>query len=102
MYRHQDLRVTFDVFISWTLTMVGVVGNDGIIFHTLNGGTSWFEQESGTPHILDSVYFTDNTNGWAVGWSGSGGKIIHTTDGGTNWAAQISGTTQWPSKRSFY
>ncbi len=32
--------------------------------------------------ILMSVYFTDNSNGWAVG---DNGTILHTTNGGEDW-----------------
>ncbi len=38
---------------------------------------------------LNSIFFIDNENGWAVG---SEGIILHTTDGGDNWIEQPSGT----------
>lgn len=42
--------------------------------------------------LLYSIYFTNNNNGWAVGFEGT---ILKTTDGGTNWSFQTSGTTEW-------
>ena len=50
----------------------------------------WFEQTSGTTNHLNSVFFIDADNGWAVGDSGT---IIHTSDGGNNWNVQPSTTT---------
>jgi len=49
----------------------------------------WIQQNSGTDSTLNSVYFIDQENGWAVG---EGGIILYTTDGGENWNQQISGT----------
>ncbi len=51
----------------------------------------WYQQNSGTAVNLNSVYFENANNGWAVG---DGGTIIRTTNGGTNWITQTSGTTQ--------
>ena len=81
-----------------------------VIFHTQDGGNTWETQYEHAPpldglfsyHQLDSVYFTDHQNGWAVGMSEtywnpdlgtSGGwehhgAILHTTDGGLNWEEQ--------------
>lgn len=49
----------------------------------------WQPQASETILDLQSVFFTDNDNGWAVG---NGGIILHTADGGDNWIEQPSGT----------
>jgi len=47
---------------------------------------------------LQSVHFTDNNTGWAVG---PGGTILKTTNGGTNWNSQASGMgTNWNSQTS--
>ena len=43
----------------------------------------------------ESLCFTDEKNGWVVGWSG---RILHTDDGGYSWQLQDSGTSanlQW-------
>ena len=49
----------------------------------------WQPQTSETILDLQSVFFTDNENGWAVG---AEGIILHTADGGDNWIEQSSGT----------
>lgn len=52
---------------------------------------AWYPQNSGTTEWLEGVYFTDHSNGWAVGWDGA---ILHTSNGGLNWEEQESGTTR--------
>jgi photosystem II stability/assembly factor-like uncharacterized protein len=52
---------------------------------------TWQQQVSGIGNSLNSVFFPDETNGWAVG---SYGAIINTTNGGENWYQQSSGTDQ--------
>lgn len=53
---------------------------------TLAIGTShWSRQLTGNTSQLNSVYFIDSLNGWAVG---NAGIILHTTDGGVNWNEQ--------------
>lgn len=67
-----------------------MVGNNGMIVKTTNGGESWISQSSGTSlHIL-GVDFVNNQTGWAVGNSG---LILKTTNGGERWTAQTSGQT---------
>ncbi|MFC2093521.1 YCF48-related protein [Bacteroidota bacterium] len=67
------------------------VGWRGTIFRTINGGTNWTQQSSGSSRYLKGVSFTDANNGTAVGDTGT---ILRTTNGGTNWISQISGTTK--------
>jgi photosystem II stability/assembly factor-like uncharacterized protein len=59
-----------------------VVGNNGKILHTENGGNSWKFQNSGTQNDLRSVYFCNSKIGWAVGRNNI---AINTVDGGLNW-----------------
>jgi photosystem II stability/assembly factor-like uncharacterized protein len=47
--------------------------------------SGWFTQNSGTNKFLTDVYFVDQNNGWATGWTGT---ILHTSDGGANWIDQ--------------
>jgi photosystem II stability/assembly factor-like uncharacterized protein len=64
-----------------------VVGDNGTIRFTTDGGTSWntpTTNPAGTM-ALKSVSFSDASNGWVVGQSGT---ILHTTDGGVNWTLQ--------------
>jgi len=68
-----------------------VVGNDGIILKTDNGGVSWSALNSGTSNSLLSVCFPDPYTGFVVG---SNGTILKTTNAGAEWTSQISGTSQ--------
>jgi photosystem II stability/assembly factor-like uncharacterized protein len=55
------------------------VGFYGTIMKTLDGGTEWKLQNSGTSSHLTSVFFTDANTGYAVG---ENGIILKTTNGG--------------------
>ncbi|HZH32716.1 MAG TPA: YCF48-related protein [Pyrinomonadaceae bacterium] len=65
------------------------VGEGGLVLATLNGGRSWFRQESNVDVNLSDVKFIDADEGWAVGAEGT---IIHTLDGGAHWQLEASGT----------
>jgi hypothetical protein len=64
-----------------------VVGDDDVILHTSDGGTTWEHQFESINRYLGSVSFVDSLNGWT---SGSYGQIYHTSDGGLNWEEQQS------------
>ena len=72
-----------------------VVGNNGTILHTTNGGFDWVAQSSGTTNRLLGVAFTDENNGTVVGYQGT---ILHTTNGGSDWIPQTNGI----SNNSFF
>lgn len=59
-----------------------IVGSEGLILNTANGGITWDKQESHVTHTLKSVSFCDRFNGVAVG---NGGTILKTSDGGKEW-----------------
>ena len=61
-----------------------------IILHTSDGGETWVVQSEDESGRLNSVYFADRNNGWAVGEHGT---ILRTTDGGRTWLEQESGTS---------
>lgn len=82
-----------------------VVGDQGAILATSDGGATWSEQSSGMrpldpscnlgsageaiestcTNVLRDVQFVDATTGWAVG---SDGIVLHTGDGGVTWRRQ--------------
>lgn len=66
-----------------------IVGNDGLILASPNGGGNWLVQSSPTAESLTEVLFVDELTGWA---SGLNGTIIHTDDGGNSWHLQSSGS----------
>ncbi len=61
-----------------------VVGTEGSILHTDDGGNSWETQHSNDDQSLWSIFFIDDQEGWACGWS----EIYHTEDAGENWDLQ--------------
>jgi photosystem II stability/assembly factor-like uncharacterized protein len=67
-----------------------VIGGNGTILKTINGGTNWSALTSGSTINLSSVFFTDINTGYAVGNSGA---ILKTINGGTSWTSLTSGTT---------
>ena len=62
----------------------------GIINKTLDGGTSWTSLTLTVNFPLNSVFFTDLSNGCIVG---DGGKIFITNDGGSVWTLKSSDDT---------
>jgi len=68
-----------------------VVGDDGLIKHTTDGGNTWNLQPSGTSKNITDVFFTDASTGWIVG---SYGLIKNTINGGNTWNLQPSGTSK--------
>jgi len=81
-----------------------VVGKNGEIFSTQDGGQSWIERSTMTTYAYDtwdshfsSVHFYDDNIGWASAWctiyhSGEGyrnyNRIFKTSDGGSSWIEQ--------------
>jgi photosystem II stability/assembly factor-like uncharacterized protein len=59
-----------------------VVGNPAIIWRTTNGGTSWTPVSAANTDTLRSVWFVDDTTGFACG---AKGRIIRTFDAGLTW-----------------
>ena len=53
------------------------------IFHTVDGGATWFSQFFNGGFSLRAVSFVDRDHGWAAG---PNDVILLTTDGGTSWA----------------
>jgi photosystem II stability/assembly factor-like uncharacterized protein len=66
-----------------------IVGKQGYVFSTVNGGSDWVPQDSKTSSDFFSVFFINENIGWAVG---ANGTIIVTQDGGNNWEIQTSPT----------
>ena len=58
-----------------------VVGGNGTILTTKDGGDVWNQQNSGTLKSLFDVKFINDTTGWVVGDE----IILYTKDGGHNW-----------------
>lgn len=67
------------------------VGDEGAIWHTIDGGQTWERQKTGVRASLRSVVFLNPFLGWAVGREelphgrGSVGVLLFTRDGGEKW-----------------
>jgi photosystem II stability/assembly factor-like uncharacterized protein len=66
------------------------VGDEGVVWHTNDGGKSWERQPSGVSASLRSVWFTNPAQGWAAGREEqpagvSTGVLLYTQDGGWTW-----------------
>ena len=60
-----------------------VVGSNGFLGRTKNGGSSWEQIKVPTNAQFNDIFFLTDKKGWAVAFDGS---IIYTTDGGTSWS----------------
>ena len=75
-----------------------IVGQQGLIIYTADGGKTWKKQEvdtTGPGYRMDdasldfkAVHFTNPNYGWAVG---DEGLVAATDDGGKHWTLQRSG-----------
>lgn len=67
------------------------VGDDGVVWHSIDAGKTWERQKSGTRASLRGVHFLTPYTGWAVGKleTPSGGAavgvMLRTSDGGIKW-----------------
>ncbi|HYT94896.1 MAG TPA: YCF48-related protein, partial [Gemmataceae bacterium] len=66
------------------------VGDEGVVWHTIDGGDTWERQTTGVRASLRSVYFLDPYRGWIAGreelpGGGSVGVLLFTDDGGLKW-----------------
>jgi len=68
-----------------------VVGSQGTILKTTNGGNYWSVQQSNLSVELYSVQFIDSLFGWICG---EGGTLLKTTNGGVTWVQKPSGVVE--------
>src|SRR5262245_2627549 len=67
------------------------VGDDGVVWHTIDGGKNWERQITGVRASLRSVHFLNPYTGWIAGrdelpnGGGSNGVLLYTRDGGLKW-----------------
>jgi photosystem II stability/assembly factor-like uncharacterized protein len=75
-----------------------VVGDEGVILHTIDGGQTWERQASGVRASLRSLVFLTPYIGWAAGREemphgrGSAGVLLFTRDGGEKWTRLLPGS----------
>ncbi|NUM73528.1 T9SS type A sorting domain-containing protein [candidate division KSB1 bacterium] len=73
----------YDVAVLDTSTVI-VVGGNGTLLRTTDGGNNWAQQINSAKTFL-SVHFVDEKNGWLVG---EDGVVFKTTNGGKKWLRQ--------------
>jgi len=62
-------------------------GRNGAIVHTEDSGATWVLQQTPRNCSIYSIYFFDESIGWAVGKYG----VLYTTNGGKNWIERDPG-----------
>ncbi|GBE27642.1 Ycf48-like protein precursor [bacterium BMS3Bbin03] len=67
-----------------------VVGSNGMILGTDDGGKTWNFHDNVSTKKLTSVVFPDEKNGWIAGYDGT---LLKTADGGQTWAQSGNFTT---------
>ncbi len=80
----------YDVYAITENTVI-VVGANGTILKTTDGGENWNPVTSGTTYDLRKVQFVNTTTGYAVGFHGT---LLKTTDTGATWTFIDTGTTE--------
>lgn len=82
---HVDYFDNFYGIASVSPSSCWIVGNNGRVLHSADGGKNWQKQASGTVENLYAVTSVDEKRAWACG---GGGTILHTEDGGETWIRQ--------------
>lgn len=70
-----------------TENFVVVVGDNGTILKTTDGGNTWITKVSGTNLDLQKVQFYGANIGYISGNNNANGILLKTTDGGENWTS---------------
>ncbi|MEP7146376.1 MAG: T9SS type A sorting domain-containing protein [bacterium] len=78
----------------FTDSLRGWIGGDsGIIIHTTNKGQSWSFQKTGVTYNINSIFFLNERNGYALSWEIDfnppnffGTRILSTSNGGESWS----------------
>ncbi len=72
------------------------VGDEGVIWHSIDGGAHWERQPSGVRGSLRSLHFLNPYTGWVAGreelpGGRSAGVLLYTDDGGIRWHRVLLG-----------
>jgi photosystem II stability/assembly factor-like uncharacterized protein len=73
------------------------VGDEGVVWHSIDGGQTWERQPTGVRASLRSVHFLNPYTGWVAGrvelpGGGSTGVLLYTKDGGVAWKEVLLGS----------
>jgi photosystem II stability/assembly factor-like uncharacterized protein len=75
-----------------------IVGANGTLLRTTNGGADWAAQTSPTVENLNKIVFLDSAHGYIVGdgdFFGGSNTMLVTTNGGGQWKLVYDGNTQF-------
>jgi len=78
-----------------------IVGDEGLIIKSTDGGSTWFEQEGGQGYYLSDLHFFDDQTGIICGGTNNHGRILRTTNGGNQWD-EIALSNYSPTLLSIY
>jgi photosystem II stability/assembly factor-like uncharacterized protein len=72
-------------------------GDDGVVWHTIDGGAEWERQSTGVRASLRSIHFLNAYVGWIAGreelpGGRSDGVLLFTDDGGARWQRVLTGS----------
>ncbi|MDZ4169670.1 MAG: YCF48-related protein [Coriobacteriia bacterium] len=70
----------------WDAQNGWMAGQNGRVYATSDGGSSWTTQTTGTFEALWDIDFTSATRGWACG---SGDTLLKTVDAGVTWSRVV-------------
>jgi photosystem II stability/assembly factor-like uncharacterized protein len=70
-------------------------GDDGVVWHTIDGGQNWERQKTGVSGSLRSIHFLTPYVGWIAGreelpGGQSAGVLLYTEDAGVKWQRVLS------------
>lgn len=63
-----------------------MVGSEGSIHRSIDGGTSWTKRATGFPGVFSDIHLSNSTSGFVVGVNGN---ITRTEDGGESWTRSV-------------
>lgn len=69
-----------------------IVGDEGLVLQTSDGGDSWNPLPFPEPLSLQDVHFHTPNEGWVVGHDSRVGAVFHTINGGHRWETVDIGT----------
>ena len=70
-----------------------IFGDNGLIFHTNDGGVNWQQQNTANTFNIVAAQFITAQTGWALSWKNDqppfGTLILRTDNGGTTWQSDL-------------
>ncbi len=72
-------------------------GDDGVVWHSIDGGKEWERQSTGVRASLRSIHFLNAYVGWIAGreelpGGQSAGVLLFTNNGGLKWQRALAGS----------